>query len=90
MCVIYHMSYEFNNWRAFYDVVDFIAERHGRRNYPKIRIEVPQRLRDSGWKNLDGIVSQLKEFEPDDLEEMSIYGVISFEVTKYENLNITV
>jgi len=82
------MSYEFNNWRAFFDVCDFIEKRHAKNSPKCIRIEVPDRLRDSGWESLDGIKDYLMKFCPDDLEEMSIYGVISFEVTKDENRNL--
>jgi len=86
MCVIYHMNYEFNNWRAFFDVVEFIKKRHSK-NFPTWDIKVPHQWTGYGWKELGWIVDDLRKEAPDDLEEMSIYGVISFDVTKDENLN---
>lgn len=89
MCVIYHMNYEFNNWKAFYSVIDFIIKRHPH-NYPTFNIKTPLCSQGSTWYEWDETVNRLKGVAPDNLEEMSIYGVISFEVTKDENLNIIV
>jgi len=80
------MNYEFNNWQAFYDIIKFIMKRHSR-NFPNIRIEVPLCLQGVGWEKLDDVVGRLEKHEPPNLEEMSIYGLISFQVTKNENLN---
>lgn len=87
MCLIYHMSYEFNNWEAFHQAMEFVAKRHAE-NYPTIRIEVPLSVRGSGWETLERFAAALRKLEPDDPTEMSIYGVISFTVNRNENRNI--
>ncbi len=83
------MSYEFNNWKAFYGVIGFVMKRHPH-NYPTFNIKVPFCSQGSTWYEWDETVNRLKSVAPDDLREMSIYGVISFKVTKDENLNIRV
>lgn len=86
MCIVYHMNYEFNSWRAFEATVNFIKKRHAK-NYPTWDIKVPHNFIGYGWDDFAGLVSLLWDERPDDLEEMSIYGVFKFEVTKDENLN---
>jgi len=86
MCIIYHMNYEFNNWKAFEGAVNFIKKRH-RENYPVWDIKVPKCLKGYGWEDFDGLVQYVWDMRPDNLEEMSIYGVFKFTVTKDENLN---
>ena len=81
------MGYEFNNWKAFYKAVEFVKRRH-LKSFPIIRIEVPQRLRDSGWEDFYGLVDYLKQYEPENLEDMTIYGRIDFEVNNDENRGI--
>jgi hypothetical protein len=80
------MNYEFNNWRAFREAYIFVSERHPD-NYPIIQIEVPTRLHGEGWEFLRKAYNALIKSAPEDLENMSIYGWIRFQVTKDENLN---
>lgn len=87
MCLIYHMSYEFNNWEAYFRAYEFVQKRH-KHNRPTYWIEVPLRVRGEGWAELDKTHIDLRDLEPDDPEEMSIYGVITFEVTRDENLGL--
>ena len=86
MCVIYHMSYEFNNWKYFGEVVNFVKRRHPK-NFPTWDIKIPRSLKGSGWEDFEGMGQFVWDMRPDNLDEMSIYGVISFKVTKDENLN---
>ena len=86
MCLMYWMKYEFNNWNAFYEVVEFIEKRHPH-NYPTFRIEVPLSYHASTWYEWRKTVRKLRELAPDNLEEMSIYGKVWFQVKKDENLN---
>lgn len=86
MCIIYHMNYEFNNWDGFYKAVEFVKKRHAK-NFPEVVIQVPSFYAGLGWKDLDYVVEHLERYKPDDLKEMSIYGIISFDVTQDENLN---
>ena len=86
MCVIYHMSYEFNNWKYFGEVVNFVKRRH-LKSFPIWDIKVPRAIKGNGWGDFDGMVNFMWDMRPDDLDEMSIYGVISFEVNKDENEN---
>lgn len=87
MCLIYHMNYEFNNWRAFKDAYEFIFMRHSN-NSPIIYIEVPIRLHGKGWDFLYRAYGTLMKYAPEDLREMSIYGWFKFTVTKDENQNL--
>ena len=80
------MDYEFNNWEAFHKALHFITTRHSK-NFPIYSIEVPLSVRGHGWNDLSFIVQELRQYEPEDLKEMSIYGKICFKVTKDENLN---
>lgn len=64
----------------------FARERH-KHNYPTYWIEVPISVRGEGWDELNKTRADILHLKPDDLDEMSIYGVITFEVTKDENLN---
>jgi len=86
MCVIYHMIYEFNNWKEFFKLKRFVTYRHPN-NSPTYSIKVPIAISGESWLSLDGTVAILRPYVPDNLEEMSIYGTIRFEVTKDENLN---
>lgn len=81
------MSYEFNNWRSFFDAYNFAGRRH-KHNFPTYRIEVPISVRGHGWDNLNKVRADLLDLALLDGDEMSIYGLITFEVTKDENLNI--
>lgn len=85
MCLRFWMEYEFNNWRAFYRAIEFVKKRHPK-NYPIYEIQVPVYICGSSWLSLDGTVAILKDYEPENLEEMSIYGKIKFDVSQDENL----
>lgn len=87
MCLIYHMVYEFNNWRALRDAYTFVSIRH-KHNYPKFEFEVPCKLMGDGWKHLANVLDMIWEYAPEDLETMSVYGKFKFEVTRDENLNV--
>lgn len=87
MCVIYHVDYEFNNWKAMLDTYKFIQKRHGA-NYPRWRFEVPIRFEGVGWDSLKEALIRLNmDYLPEDTEEMSVYGWFRFYATKDENLN---
>ena len=82
MCYIITHILEFNNWNAFDEMVEFAMNIYGN-ECPHFNIEVPYHIRGyEGWDKLRGIHEMLMKEAPDDMEEMSIYGKIWFQVTK--------
>lgn len=81
MCYIITHVLEFNNWRAFVQMYDFACEIYGEQ-YPEFEIQVPLCIGANGWDMLDRTFGALMKKAPENLEEMSIYGKIWFQVTK--------
>ena len=81
MCYIITHTLEFNSWRGFDEMVEFVKKYYGDA-LPIIRIKVPLSIAWHGWRNLDILVERVNEYRPEDLNEMSIYGEITIVVQK--------
>jgi len=81
MCYVITHTLEFNNWKAFKEMYEYAIKIYSK-EYPEFQIQVPTCLGANGWSMLERTYKAFMKKAPKDLEEMSIYGKIWFQVTK--------